>query len=99
MMRRKIRHATPPIRTFQLVDPPSEIWNFSLQRDLSLFPFNEKDEAMSKTLMTVSAATLAVAAVVAPAQAEAQRGVAAGVAAGLVGGAIVGGAIASQRGY
>jgi hypothetical protein len=62
--------------------------------------FQEKGEAMRKTLMAIAAvATLAISAVAAPAPAQAQRGVAAGVAAGLIGGAIVGGAIASQNGY
>jgi hypothetical protein len=69
--------------------------------DLALSCFQEKGEAMKKTLMALAAvATLAVSAVAAPQIAEARNGrIAAGVAAGLLGGAIVGGAIASQNGY
>jgi hypothetical protein len=58
--------------------------------------FNEKGEAMRKTLMALAAvATLAVSAVAAPAPAHAQRYLGAAVAGGLIGGAIVGAAVAN----
>jgi hypothetical protein len=62
--------------------------------------FDEKGEAMRKTLIALAAiATLAVSAVAAPAPAHAQRGVGAAIAGGLIGGAIVGGAIAGPGYY
>jgi hypothetical protein len=66
---------------------------------ISAILFNEKGDAMRKTLVALAAvATLAVSAVAAPA--HAQRGLGAAVAGGLIGGAIVGGAIAaSPYGY
>jgi hypothetical protein len=64
---------------------------------LSAVLFNQKGDAMRKTMMALAAvATLAVSAVVAPAPAHAQRGLGAAVAGGLIGGAIVGGAIAAS---
>jgi hypothetical protein len=61
--------------------------------------FQQKGEAMRKTLMALAAvATLAVSAVAAPAPAHAQRGFGAAVAGGLIGGAIVGGALAAPYG-
>jgi hypothetical protein len=68
---------------------------------LSAVLFNQKGNAMRKTMMALAAiATLAVSAVAAPAPAHAQRGLGAAVAGGLIGGAIVGGAIAaSPYGY
>jgi hypothetical protein len=72
-----------------------------LRTALSAVLFNQKGNAMRKTLMALAAiATLAVSAVAAPAPAHAQRGIGAAVAGGLIGGAIVGGAIAaSPYGY
>jgi hypothetical protein len=62
---------------------------------LSAVLFNQKGNAMRKTMMALAAvATLAVSAVAAPA--HAQRGLGAAVAGGLIGGAIVGGAIAAS---
>jgi hypothetical protein len=66
---------------------------------LSAVLFNQKGDAMRKTLVALAAvATLAVSAAATPA--HAQRGLGAAVAGGLIGGAIVGGAIAaSPYGY
>jgi hypothetical protein len=62
--------------------------------------FNEKGDAMKKTLMALAAvATLAVSAVAVPAPAHAQRGLGAAVAGGIIGGAIVGGALAGPGYY
>jgi hypothetical protein len=63
---------------------------------LSAVLFNQKGDAMRKTLVALAAvATLACSAVATPAQA--QRGLGAAIAGGLIGGAIVGGAIAASR--
>jgi hypothetical protein len=62
--------------------------------------FDEKGDAMKKTLMALAAvATLAVSSVAAPAPAHAQRGVGAAIAGGIIGGAIVGGALAGPGYY
>jgi hypothetical protein len=60
--------------------------------------YNQKGDAMRKSLVTLAAAvTLAVSAMAAPA--HAQRGVGAAIAGGIIGGAIVGGAIAATTPY
>jgi hypothetical protein len=62
--------------------------------------FDEKGDAMKKTLMALAAvATLAVSSVAAPAPAHAQRGIGAAIAGGIIGGAIVGGALAGPGYY
>jgi hypothetical protein len=77
--------------------------NVKLCRDRTLCPlsvFNEKGDAMKKTLMALAAvATLAVSAIAVPAPAHAQRGLGAAVAGGIIGGAIVGGALAGPGYY
>jgi hypothetical protein len=83
------------------IDHSSEMWNFRCDSALYLQSwFDEKGDAMKKSLMALAAvATLAVSAVAAPAPAHAQRGLGVGLAAGLLGGAIVGGALAAPYGY
>jgi hypothetical protein len=82
------------------IDRSKEMWNPSPRGNRLRSRFNEKGEAMRKTLMALAAvATLAVSAVTTSAPAQAQRGVGAGIAAGVIGGAIVGSALAGPRYY
>jgi hypothetical protein len=85
--------------TAPFIDHSSEMWNFS-QMDrfyAQSLVFNQKGDAMRKTL--VALATVATLAFSASSPAHAQRALGAAIAGGLIGGAIVGGAVAASPYY
>jgi hypothetical protein len=84
--------------TTPFIDHSSEMWNFlHTDRFMRSLVFNQKGDAMRKTL--VALATVATLAFSAASPAHAQRALGAAIAGGLIGGAIVGGAVAASPYY